>query len=139
MKIGVELLFTVFGFTASLNVSTTGLFTATPVAPFAGLTEVTTGPVVTATVPVVKLLLNGDTVFPAWSVNPDTVTVYTVLTASGFVGVKVSVTRSWLRLTVPPAGCPPALTTIALLPTLTGSTGALTATTTCAFTGTPLA
>jgi hypothetical protein len=53
------------------------LFTDTSVAPFAGLTETTEGPVVTATpdVPVVKLLVNGMTAFPAKSLKPLTPTV----------------------------------------------------------------
>ncbi len=62
---------------ASLNVSTMLLFTATPVAPFAGLTLTTVGRVVLATpdAPVVNVLVDGTTAFPAWSVKPLTATV----------------------------------------------------------------
>src|SRR6267154_5124807 len=80
---GTVLLFTVVGSTILLKVKTTLLLTATPVAPFVGLTVATVGRVVSATpeVPVVKLLVNGTTAFPAWSTRPDTFTVYVVLTA----------------------------------------------------------
>ena len=59
--------FTVVASTASLNVNTIGLLTETAVAPFIGLTLTTVGAVVfaTAEVPVVKLLVNGTTAFPA--------------------------------------------------------------------------
>jgi hypothetical protein len=61
----------------SLNVNTMLLLTGTPVAPFAGLVAVTVAAVVTGVpdVPVVNVLVNGVTVFPAWSVNPLTFTV----------------------------------------------------------------
>jgi hypothetical protein len=117
------------------------LLVATPVAPFPGTTVVTVGCVVLATpdVPVVNVLVNGTTVFPAWSVNPLAVTVYVVLTASKLLAVNVSVVRSLLTLIVPVTGTPPADTVTALLPTLAKLTGALTTTTACAFTGTLLA
>ena len=71
------LLFRLAGSTASLNVRTTLLFTATPVAPLLGLTLTTEGVVVLAEleVPVVKELVNGVTALPAWSVKPLTATV----------------------------------------------------------------
>jgi hypothetical protein len=74
---GTVMLFTVLGSRFLLNVNTTVLFTATAVAPLAGLTETTAGAVVSATpdVPVVKLLVKGTTLFPAWSVKPDALMV----------------------------------------------------------------
>jgi hypothetical protein len=60
-----------------LNVNTIGLLTETEFAPNTGLTLTTLGVVVFAIpdVPVMKVLVNGITEFPAWSVNPLTVTV----------------------------------------------------------------
>jgi len=64
---GMVLPFTVVGSIVSLNVRTILLVTGTPVAPAAGFTLTTVGCVVFATldVPVVKLLVNGVTTFPA--------------------------------------------------------------------------
>jgi hypothetical protein len=122
-----------------LNVNAIVLLTETPVAPAAGLIAVTVGCVVFATpdVPVVNVLVSGTTVFPAWSVNPLTFTVYTVLVASKVPGVKVSVVWLLLKLIAPLTGVEPADTVIALLPTLTALTGALTTATTWVFTGVP--
>jgi hypothetical protein len=66
-EMGTVVSFTVVTSTASLNVKTIGLFADTALAPFTGLTVTTVGAVVLATpeVPVVKLLVNGTTVFPA--------------------------------------------------------------------------
>ncbi len=135
------MLFTVAALMASLNVSTMALLVVTPVAPFPGLTAATVGLLLFATpvAPVVNVLVNGVTGFPAWSVNPPTVTIYVVLVASRFVGTNVSVVRSLLKLMAPLTSVPPAETVIALLPTLTALTGVLITTTTCGFTGTPLA
>src|SRR6267154_3923253 len=138
---GTVLLFTVVGSTILLKVKTTLLLTATPVAPFVGLTVATVGRVVSATpeVPVAKLLVNGTTAFPAWSTRPDTFTVYVVLTASKLLGVKISVVLSLLTMIAPATCVPPADTVIALLPTLVTLTAALRTTSTRAFTGTPVA
>jgi hypothetical protein len=67
---------TVNGFTALLKVSTTALVTATPVALFNGLTEVTAGAVLSgvADADVVNPLVNEVAALPATSVNPPTVT-----------------------------------------------------------------
>jgi len=61
------MLLTEVGSIASLKVKTIGLFTETALAPFSGLTLTTVGSVVFGApdVPVVKLLVNGTTAFPA--------------------------------------------------------------------------
>ena len=120
-----------FGFTEAglirlLIVNVTGLLTDTPVAPLTGFVPLTVNdPPPNATVPVVKVLVNGVTGLPAWSVNPLTCTVYAVVGASAPPGVKVSVVWSALRVIVPLTGVPPVDTVIAELPMLTALTGAL--------------
>jgi hypothetical protein len=133
--------FTVAGFTASLNVTTTAVFTATAVAPLAGVNPVTcSGPLSsTGDAPVVNPLVNTCTAFPARSVNPPTVTVYAVLTASELDGVNVNTVSPLPTLTVPGTATLPAVTVIPFAPTLTALTGPLSCTCTTAFTGTPLA
>jgi hypothetical protein len=106
---------TVRGFTGPLNVITTGAVTATFVAPLAGLTLTTVGPVVTPVeeLDVVNPLVNVVAAFPARSVNPPTVTVYAVDTANEFAGLNRSVVE-FGTVTVPATVCPPAVTVIAL-------------------------
>ena len=130
------LVLTVSGFTAAENVTTTVLDTATFVAPLAGTTDTTVGAVCTGVeeLPVVNVLVNAVTGLPARSVNPPTVTVYAVLTASG--AAKATLTTDPLATAVPATAVPPADTTIAFAPTLTALTGALNCTCTAAFTGT---
>src|ERR1051326_5140878 len=130
---------TVSGFTVSLKVTTTLLPTATFAAALAGTTELTFGTVLsgTAELPVLNVLLNGVTWFPARSVKPLAPPVYAVLTANGAAGVNVITDP--LALTVPVTGVLPAVNVRPLLPTLTTLTGALTWTCTLAFTGTPAA
>jgi hypothetical protein len=76
-EIGTVELFTVVMSMTSLKVSTTVLFTETLVAPFAGLTLTTEGPVVLAVpeLTVVNAVVNGTITLPASSVSPLTVTV----------------------------------------------------------------
>jgi hypothetical protein len=135
-------LFTVAGFTPSLNVTVIAVFTATPVAPLTGVNPVTCkGPASsTGDVLVVNPLVNACTAFPARSVNPPTVTVYAVFTASALAGVNVTtVPLALTALTVPDTATPLPVSVIPFVPTLTTLTVALTATCTTAFTGTPTA
>jgi hypothetical protein len=137
-EIGTVTLFTEVGSIASLKVSTIGLFTETEVAEFIGLTLTTVGSVVFGApdVPVVKLLVNGTTAFPDWSINPLAVTLYVVLTASKFVGTNATKVPLLLTLIVPGTEMPPEATTTALLPTLGALNGALISKSTRTFAGT---
>jgi hypothetical protein len=110
-----EVLVTVTGFTAALNVTTIGVVTATFVDPLGGVTLRTVGPVVTPVeeLEVVNPLVNVVAAFPARSVNPPTVTVYAVDTANEFAGLNRSVVE-FGTVTVPATVCPPAVTVIAL-------------------------
>jgi hypothetical protein len=63
--------------------------------------------------------------------------VYVVFTASRLAGVNATTVP--LALTVPVTAVLPAVSVIALLPTLTTLTGTLTSACTTAFTGTPVA
>ena len=92
-----------------------------------------------AEAPVVKLLVNGVTGFPAISAKPLTVTVYAVLVESKDVGWNVIVRRSLLIDSVQGTETPPAATVTAPLPTVMGLTGLLSCTLTCAFTWMPAA
>src|SRR5580658_3069733 len=134
-------LFTVVASIASLNVSTTELPTRAALDPSLGLTLTTDGAVVFASpkTPVVKLLVKGETTFPASSVTPLTVTVYAVLDASNAPGTKVNVMRSVLRLTAPATGVPAADKVSEPFPTLSGSSATLIDTSKRTFTGTPVA
>jgi hypothetical protein len=106
-----------------------------------GLTDDTDGRVVSAVAlaPVVKLLVNGWAALPARSVTAPNVTVCSVLVASALAGVNVSARRSLLSVTLPPSAGPPAVNTTAPGPTDTALSGSSKASTTGAFTATPLA
>jgi hypothetical protein len=110
-----ELSLTVTGFTAALNVTTTGVVTATFVEPLGGVTLNTVGPVVTGVdeLDVVNPLVSEVAAFPARSVNPPTVTVYAVDTASELAGLNSSVVALGC-VTVPATATPPAVTAMAL-------------------------
>lgn len=112
--------------------------TDTLLAPFAGLTVSTDGVVVFAVgeLPVVKLLINGTTAFPDWSVNPLAATPYDVFVASRLDGTKLNVVPALLRVVVPGTVVPPVDRTIELLFTLATSTWALTVKSTRGLTGT---
>jgi hypothetical protein len=133
-------LVTVSGSTAAENVTTIGVVTATPVDPLAGVTLTTVGPVFTGVgeLDVVNPLVNAVTAFPARSVNPPTLTVYAVLTASELAGVNVKLVDPVPTVTVPATACPPVVTVTPPCPTLTALTGSLRPTCTVAFTGTPV-
>jgi hypothetical protein len=123
-----------------LIVNVTGLVTATPVAPFAGLVELTENePLPYAAVPVVNELVNVVTEFPPTSLNPPTDTLYTLLAVSAAAGANVNVTPSAAKLTVPAIALPPeGVTVIALFVIDVGSIFALITATTSAFNGTPV-
>src|SRR5579872_115921 len=123
---------------ASLKVSTTAPPTDTLLAPFAGLTVNTDGVVVFALgeLPVVKLLVNGTTAFPDWSVNPLAATEYDVFAASRLDGTNVNVVPAIFRVAVPGTAVPPADRIIELLFTLATSTCVLTVRSTRGLTGT---
>jgi len=110
----------------------TGTFTAA----FAGVTELTVSGVLTGTLDddVVNPLVNACTAFPARSVKPLAVSVYTVFTVSGADGVNLS--RLPLTVTVPATALLPVFSVRALLPTLTTLKAALAWTSITAFTGT---
>jgi len=84
--------FSVLGFKDFENVRTTCTFGPIPVAPFCGVTIVTTGAVVSVFVPVVNVLLNELLGFPERSNTPDeaTCTVIVELPGNGDTGVNVN-------------------------------------------------
>src|SRR5712692_3516715 len=140
-EIGIERLLTVAGLMVLLKVSTIFVFTGTPLAPLIGLTARTPGLVVSATAdaPVVKELVNGVTRFPSVSRKPLTCTVKVVEGDSKDVGMKVSVTWSLARVTVPATGLPPWVSWIELAPTVKRSIRSLSTATTWVFAGAPVA
>src|SRR5215831_5275702 len=130
----------VSGLIRSLNVTTTGAVTDTPVTPFAGETATAVGPVVSGAVAaaVVKLLANTATALPARSDKPSTCSVYVVAGSSGTAGVNRTIRFPPVNERAPATGSPPAAaSTMRLRPISATLIGALTCTCTKALTGTP--
>ena len=130
------------GLIGSLKVTVTALVTATPVAPFTGLTAVTVGRVVsgTALALVVNVLVKAATAWPARSVTPVSATVYGVDALSALAGVKLTTVVPQHTLTVPATGLPPLGVTVSVPGvTVVPLTGPLSCTWITALTGTPVA
>jgi hypothetical protein len=119
-------------------VNVTGEFTGTLLVLFAGFVETTLNELTPyVALLVVNVLVLVVTVFPCTSLNPLTDTLKVVALTSRLAGVKVRVTPSLARLTVPAnALAPEGVTVIELLVMLVGSMGPLINTVTSVLSGT---
>jgi hypothetical protein len=90
-----------------LMVNVGWVFTATPVALFAGLVEVSLNELAPyEPAPAVNVLVKFVRVLPSTSTSPLTATVYTLFDTNVVLGTKVRVTPSLARLIVPVIGLP---------------------------------